>query len=470
MATNYKRTPDIDGLRVPDSYILERQVLADLVSNPDLIPTAREIVGRSMFTNDAFTRAWDILNTMTDQGTTIDWTTIHAKVGRDTLMELTRPTPGIISDTMDHCRALVEMATRRSLYLRCYEIMTRAGNPGTDFSELLSMPGNLVADLAVTTRAGASTQEVTDVLNDLADTIQTDQVNQATGKRTRVPTGFPALDKLTYNGFNAGNLVVLAARPSVGKSAIMLQMALAASRAGFPVIVYSLEMTNTELGQRLVFSTGMVTPGQLANNTVQWDDLERANRVFDGLPLRFNDKCQTLDEICNDIMLNHQRGRCSIAFVDHLHRIRSTDTRQSFYAAVTERTGRFKSLAMECGIPVVLLCQLNRMSETENRPPDLRDLRDSGSIEQDGDIVLMLERATHTRTDPNINVWVRKNRQGPAGDVCVRVTGSRAFTVFDEIPQTATRSPSLTSAPPPTPPPLTEPPEPYTPRLWYDND
>lgn len=463
MGTNIAQSYIDTGLRTPDSCNLERQVLADLIANPGIIPTARGIVNRAAFSVEAYRRAWNTINEMVDQGITVDLSTVSARIDPDTRNELMRPTPGLEIETMDHCRALSEMFTRRSLFLRCYEIMTRASNPGTDFAELLSMPGNLVDDLTTTTRAGAATQCVGDVLNDLADTIEADQVNQDTGKRSRIPTGIPMLDKMTYNGFGAGDLIVLAARPSVGKTAVMLQMALAASRAGFPVMVYSLEMTNRQLGQRLVFSTGYVTPGQLANNAVQWPDLERANGVFDGLPLYFNDKCKTLDEICNDIMLNHQRGRCAIAFIDHLHRIRNTDHRQSMYMAITERSAQFKDLAMECGIPVVLLSQLNRMSESENRPPDLPDLRDSGSIEQDSDIVLMLERATHTRSDPNVNMWVRKNKQGEAGEICIRLRGNRSMTVFDEVHET---TPARRIAPPPAaPPPDQEPPD-----LWYNND
>lgn len=430
-----KQSLATDGLTAPESVGLERQVLADLMGNPDIIPTARGIVNRNMFSTDGFKRAWDTLNDMTDKGETVDLATVSARIDRDTLHELMKPAPSCINETMDHCRALVEVATRRLVYFRSYEIMARASNPGNDFAELLTMPGNLVADLTATTRAGASTQGVEDVLNDFANTVEADQMIQADGKRSRVPTGIPMLDKLTYNGFARGNLIVLSARPSVGKSSIMLQMALTACRAGFPAIIYSLEMTNRELAQKMAFSTGYVTPGQLANNAVEWANMERAIHEFDGLPLMLNDKCQTLDDICNDIMLNHSRGRCAIAFIDHLHRIRSTDTRQPSYQAVKERTNRFKSLATECDIPVVLLSQLNRMSETENRPPDFRDLRDSGSIEEDSDIVLMLERATGTRSDPNVNMWVRKNRLGEAGDICIGLTGAMYFTVFRERPQ-----------------------------------
>lgn len=431
----YKQTPvDMDGLRLPDSRDLECQVLADLVSNPEMLPTVRSLVNRDMFTTPGFQRAWDTLNEMVNQGTTVDMSTIGTRVDRQTLMAILKPTPGLSLATMDHCRALVEVTTRRFLFSRAYEIMARAGNPGTDMAGLLALPGNLVNDLVGQTRVGAETQNITAVLNAYSDELQ----DRASGTVRKVPTGFPRLDKTIMGGWTGGNLVVISARPSVGKSAVMLQMALSACRAGFPATVYSLEMPNGDLGQRLLWSTGFVRPMDIVNDSavrsLDWDRVERANGEFDGLPLWFNTKLRTLDEICNDIMLQHQRGRCSVAFIDHLHIISNTDNRMSAYQAITERTRRFKLLAMDIGIPVVLLCQLNRLSDMENRPPDLRDLRDSGSIEQDSDIVLMLDRPGG-KTDPRVNMWVRKNRNGKAGDILIGLYGdiSRGFTVFTEM-------------------------------------
>lgn len=430
---NKRKTNDI-GLAMPDSRGLECQVLADLVSNPDVLPTARSLVNREMFTDPGLQRAWDTLNDMVNQGTTVDISTVGARVERETLMAIIKPSPALATGTLDHCRALVDIAIRRLIWVRAYEMMGRAGNPGTDMAGLLSMPGELVADLAGRARVGADTQTVSDVLNSYEDELQ----DRANGMVRKVPTGFSKLDKTIMGGWTGGNLVIMSARPSVGKSAIMLQMALSASRAGFPATVYSLEMPNGDLGQRLLWSTGYIRPGDVANDSVvrslDWDQVERANRQFDNMPLCFNTRLRTLDEICNDIVLQHQRGRCAVAFIDHLHIISGTDNQRSAYQAITERTRRFKLLAMDCGIPVVLLCQLNRLSDMENRPPDLRDLRDSGSIEQDSDIVLMLDRHTKARTDPRVDMWVRKNRNGKAGDILIGLTGdvSRGFTVFSE--------------------------------------
>lgn len=431
--TNTRKTFDQDGLMMPDSVSLEYQVLADLIDSPDMIASVRSSMTREIFSTPGSQKAWAILNEMMDGGMTIDLSTVSARIDRDTFHSILNHNPATTIGTIGHCRALVEMSTRRLIWIRAYEMMSKAGDTGSDLSSLLSMPGDLVSELAGRSRIGAETQSVIDVLNSYEDELQ----DRSNGTVRKIPTGFPQLDFLIMGGWTNGNLIVMSARPSVGKSAVMLQMALSACRTGFPATVYSLEMPNGDLGQRLIWSTGHVKPRDIANDqslkSLDWTQVERANSEFDKLPLWFNTRLRTMDEICNDIVLQHQRGRCSIAFIDHLHIISGTDNSRPMYQVITERTRRFKSLAMDCGIPIVLLCQLNRMSETDNRPPDLIDLRDSGSIEQDADIVLMLDRHTKSKADPQLDVWVRKNRNGVAGRY-IGLTGdfSRGFTVFSE--------------------------------------
>ena len=431
--TTTKKTFDQDGLMMPDSISLEYQVLADLIDSPDMIASVRSSVTKEMFSTPGTQKTWTVLNEMLDGGTTIDLSTISTRIDRDTFHSILNHNPAATMGTIGHCRALVEMSTRRLMWIRAYEMMSKAGDTGSDMSSLLSMPGDLVSELAGRSRVGAETQSVIDVLNSYEDELQ----DRTSGTVRKIPTGFPQLDFLIMGGWTNGNLIVMSARPSVGKSALMIQMAVTASRAGFPATVYSLEMPNSDLGQRLLWSTGYVRPRDIANDNslkaLDWSQVERANAEFDKLPLSFNTRLRTMEEICNDIMLQHQRGRCSIAFIDHLHIISGTDNSRSMYQVITERTRRFKSLAMDCGIPIVLLCQLNRLSETDNRPPDLMDLRDSGSIEQDADIVLMLDRHTKAKTDNRLDVWVRKNRNGVAGRY-IGLSGdfSRGFTVFSE--------------------------------------
>ena len=247
-----------------------------------------------------------------------------------------------------------------------------------------------------------------------------------------MPTGFRTLDFLTYGGFNKGNLVILAARPSVGKTAVMLQMALAAARAGKKVNLFNLEMTNTELAQRMLFSSGRITPLQMARGDVEWNDYEVASGEYAKQPMYLNDSARTLEEIKARITLNHQARKCDIVFIDYLGLIKMSNKSSNLSQAIAETTKELKHIAKDCGIPLVLLCQLNRASASEKRPPEMYDLRDSGGIEQDADIILMLEKATDEEDGKDINIWVRKNRQGKAGNVKIEIEANETYTVFTE--------------------------------------
>ena len=189
-------------------------------------------------------------------------------------------------------------------------------------------------------------------------------------------------------------------------------------------------MTNDELAQRLLLSSG-VKSVRMMSGQVNWAEIENANAAFDGMPLYMNDSCRSLEDITSDIILGRHQGRCDIAFIDYLGLIQFPSSRMTLYQAISELTPRLKRVAKECRIPIVLLCQLNRNTEAENRSPQLYDLRDSGSIEQDADIVLMLERASKTLDDKDVNMWVRKNRQGVAGNVLVGLRANDTFTDFE---------------------------------------
>lgn len=427
-----------EGIKVPDSRKIECQVLADLVSSPDLIPTAKGIITPDMFSDEKFRKVWNTLNDMSIKRENIDLISLNPRIGASTMSELlSANVEGTAMSAVSHCRALCDMFTRRTVFLQSWEMMKMAQNGG-DINDLISQPGKLVDAITNHTRPGGpSTVHISDVLNELAEEIQMDQENRANGKRTRVPTGFQFLDELTYGGFNAGDLVVLSGRPSDGKTAIMLQMATASARYGFPATIYTLEMSKTQLGRRMVFSTELVTPEQMSLGGVNWHDLETAIGRLCDLPIYLNNDARTLDAIVTDIILNNQQGRCRIAFIDYLGLIRSINPRMPLYQIIGEHTARLKEVASQCHIPIVLLCQLNRDSSKDDRTPELYDLRDSGSIEQDADIVLMLERTklrTKQKDDPDVTMWVRKNRNGKAGNVCLRLRGNETMSEFYEMP------------------------------------
>lgn len=423
-----------DSLPVPSTREIERQVLAELVQSPEQIPLAKSIVTDRMFNVEEYSELWRIIVEMDTQGQTIDLITVGGRIGNAAAGNLILNTSGTGSplSVTDHCRALKEAAFRRSVFTSALDLLKLSGDNSVRVEDLIQKQEKMREECMESTQIGTGTKKISTVLNTLAESIETVQIQSNLGKRSRIPTGFPTLDYLTFSGLNAGNLVILSARPSVGKSAIMLQMAKTAAIHGFHAAIYSLEMTGEELCQRLLFATGFVTPKQLSEGKVHWESFEKGTAELAGLPICLNDDIRTIDDIATDIMAGHHHGKCDIAFIDYLGLIQSDNSRQAMYQAIAERTGRLKQLAKQCRIPIVLLCQLNRNSEAGNRPPELIDLRDSGAIEQDADIVLMLERQTRDLDNHDLYMWVRKNRNGRAGNIRISITGNATFTEFHE--------------------------------------
>ena len=281
--------------------------------------------------------------------------------------------------------------------------------------------------------ADKGTQHISEVLQEVGEQIETLQRDRESGKMLRIPTGFPTLDYLFYGGYNKGNLVILAARPSVGKTAVMLQMAKTAAKYGKAVNVFSLEMTNPELVQRFLASeSSAMNPWGMARGEIEWNAFEAVAGRLVSKPIFLNDSARTIEDISQRIKMNAMSGKCDIAFIDYLGLIKMNSKGGNLSQAIAEVTKDLKALAKECGIPVVLLCQLNRASASEKRPPEMYDLRDSGGIEQDADIVLMLEKASEEEEAREVNIWVRKNRQGKAGNISVAIVGNETFTSFRE--------------------------------------
>lgn len=417
----------------PDSLPSELQVIADIISLPEILPEAERILTDDMFSEDKTWRAWDELKQMAKEGLTIDFATVYHRVGQDLMKSITplmHNTGGMMT-AIQHCCTLKDVHIKHKAYIEALTLVMLSSDGSLSSQDIIDKVGSFVDTMRKEIDADKGMQHIADAFNDLGEKIEENIRQRKEGKIIRVPTGFSVLDYLTYGGFNAGNLVILAARPSVGKTAVMLQMAKAAAMAGKAVNLFNLEMTNVELAQRFLFSTGSVTPQQVARGEMEWINFEIGSGKFSNQPIWLNDSAYTEDEIIRHITLNSQAGKCDIAFIDYLGLIRM-NAKLPLHQAIAETTKRFKQIAKQCGIPIVLLCQLNRASVSENRPPAMYDLRDSGSIEQDADIILMLEKASYEEDGKEVNIWVRKNRQGKAGDIKIEIVGNETFTAFTE--------------------------------------
>lgn len=423
-------TTSISEYPLPDSLSTEIQVIADIIALPETLTEAERILSPAMFSDDKCRDAYSALRSMAKEGMLIDLPSAYGRVDWGLMQNGIIPMMANVGGAMSviqHYASLKDMDIKRKCYFKAMEMLMGACDTNTLAQDLIGKASSFADDLRKEIDAEKGMQHISQVLNDLGAQIEEAMKNKAEGKVLRVPTGFYTLDHLTYGGFNAGNLVILAARPSVGKTAIMLQMARTAAYAGKTVNLFNLEMTNTELAQRFLFSTGKITPRQVARGEVVWQDFESASQQYASHPIYLNDSSTTDDEIISRITLNSQAGRCDIAFIDYLGLIHM-NSRLQLRDAIAEVTKRLKNVAKACRIPIVLLCQLNRASASEKRPPQMFDLRDSGSIEQDADIILMLERSEVD--EMGVDMWVRKNRQGRAGDIKVELVANDTYTAF----------------------------------------
>ena len=422
----------------PDTGAIERQFLADCVGNPESMPDFTGIVDESMFTDESRLYIWKVIVWMFNNAQTIDLPSVITRTGRYYIEEvLSRNVePSTPYTALQHAQQLRASSVRRRAYHSAVRLIQSATKPDTGELDVFEAAQQLNMDIQGEKPIVAeATMDA--VMDAVGEEVEENRKNAESGKKTRIPTGFYSLDGLTYQGWGAGQLIVLAARPSVGKTAVMLQMAKAAARSGFPATIFSLEMTKEELGKRFLFSTGEVRPFEITTGKVDDEMFGRASQQIRELPIFINDETRTLAGLLSRITVSVLQGRCKIAFIDYLQLITIDESgRMPLYQQIAKATRELKLIAKRMKIPVVLLSQLNREAAKEDRSPQLYDLRDSGSIEQDADIVLMLEQVKKMLEDqqerPNLNIWVRKNRQFEK-DVKVVVRPNETYSSFREI-------------------------------------
>lgn len=190
-----------------------------------------------------------------------------------------------------------------------------------------------------------------------------------------IKSGISHLDQI-LNGYQPGKLYVIAARPAMGKTAMGLTHAINASMSGVKTLFFSLEMTHSEIQKRLILRYG-TNSDQLKNAQLYVDDKAGLN----------------VSEISQRARRHKRKNGIDIIFIDYLGLVRPTDNRAQMVHQIGEITSRLKNLAKDLGVPVVLLCQLNRGVEgRDNKRPAMADLRDSGAIEQDADVVMFIYR------------------------------------------------------------------------------
>lgn len=437
--TSYNRPAPTEGL--PESPELERAILGALILEPDQLPDVAEIVEISAFHGENNGKIYGAMLSMLERGDKIDLYKLSQRPelkGRDMLRYLSELTSVVGSgvNVLDHARQLADTETRRRLCIFGYELAARAVS---DPDYVVDWAASEISAIADRVSRPDDITPLSEVVRATLDDLERRQQARQAGECIGIPTGLQRLDALT-GGWRGGQLVVLAGRPGTGKSATMLHFARAAAASAVSVCIFSLEMSAGQLAGRMLVGSSGVDSGAFRTGNVDgsgWTKIEKAGATLSSMPVFLNDRGNiTMGAIRSQCKAMHRRGKCGMVIIDYLQLLdtstRNPNTTREREIAAASRSA--KLLAKELDVPVILLSQLSRkVEERADKTPLLSDLRESGAIEQDADMVLFLDRPVmYGRTEIDAGRYgiipaegvglmhITKNREGAAGCICFR--------------------------------------------------
>ncbi|WP_303180619.1 replicative DNA helicase [uncultured Butyricimonas sp.] len=297
----------------------------------------------------------------------------------------------------EHARIIKQRYIARELMLACDRIKRSAHDPAVDVADVMDGVNGEIDRINAIVAGEGGMKHVRGVIKGALEAYEVRRDNRAKGVFTGIPTGFMELDEMT-GGWQEGQFVVIGARPSMGKTAVGLNMVKAAARNGIPACVYSLEMSDVSLANRLLLSECDISAerfksGELTDMEIE--SLHKAAGRLQGLPIYIDDKPSvTINYIRNHSRLMHKKGKCGLIVVDYLQLTGSqVENNRNREQEVSNISRTAKIIAKELKVPFVMLSQLNRECEKRtDKKPMLADLRESGSIEQDADVICLLYR------------------------------------------------------------------------------
>ena len=314
----------------------------------------------------------------------------------------------------------------RALLTTSYEIQASVLSREAPARELVERAERSVLEVATDDRQ-KKIRSIADILHEETDKLHRLSVSKTA--LTGTPSGFKDLDEKT-GGFQPGNLIILAARPSMGKSALVTNMAENAALAGRAIALFSLEMSESELAQRFVASQARIKGEDLRRGKVaaeRWPKILEACDRLAQAPLYVDDSSDTgVLEVRAKCRRLHSQvpGGLGLIVIDYLQLMRSEGHIESRVEQVGQISRGLKGLARELNVPVIALSQLSRAVEQrgkDDKKPILSDLRESGQIEQDADLVMFIYRDEYYNQDSEregeADIIIAKHRNGPIGEV-----------------------------------------------------
>ena len=431
----------------PYNLDTERVVLGTMLLFEQSIPRVMEIINEQIFYHEKHRRIFAAIERLFRKREAVDMVTVTKElkatneleiVGIMTVSELCNRV-GSDVHIEAHCREIQELAMRREVIQRADGLISNSYADSVDVFDIRDKVKQLNDFLMTETTKGKQVVSVAEVVKlereEYAKKVYAREHNLPTG----ISTGFTNLNRV-IGGWQNSDLVILAARPAMGKTAL----ALAFSRnANKPILFFSLEMSGLQLTTRLILMEALVNHFNYKNGCLTTDELrkvEQARGVIESHPLQIEDKAGIDWQELRSKSLKAVQGGVGLIIVDYLQLVSVPNGRnRNREAIVAEIARELKRVAKDCNVPVIALSQLSRAVESRGeKRPQLSDLRESGAIEQDADIVMFIHRPEYygdmqdefgNSTEGKAEVIISKHRNGETGVVELEWHGEHTLFV-----------------------------------------
>jgi replicative DNA helicase len=448
LAMDYGKIP-------PQALDLEEAVLGAIMLEKDAILSVLDILEPGSFYKEAHQTIYEIAQSLSQQEKPIDLLTVTEELRKHEKLEavggavyISRLTSrvGSAAHLEYHARIVAQKYIQRELIRVSSEIQERAFDEGSDVDDLLDFSERELLNIAE-----GHIKKETIKLNNLikAALEQIEEAGKTKDSLSGVPSGFTRLDRLT-SGWQKSDLIILAARPSMGKTAFVLSMArnMAVDHSR-PVAFFSLEMSSIQLVNRLIIgetqlASDKIRTGNLEN--YEWEQLEYKIKDLEQAPIYVDDTpAISIFEFRAKARRLKQKYDIQAVVIDYLQLMTGSKDTGSREQEVSNISRSLKSVAKELDIPIIALSQLNRSVEMRsgNKRPQLSDLRESGAIEQDADLVLFIHRPEYYGMDVDeegnslkgvAEIIVAKHRNGPTGEIHLKFI--REYAKFVDMDNT----------------------------------
>jgi replicative DNA helicase len=429
----------------PHSRDAERSILGAVMRDPELLSAVVLVIGPDDFFFDAHQRVFRAVLELDRIRQPVELLTVHDRLNATSdledvggvayLAELWEACPTAANSDY-YARVIRDNAIIRRLIHAVNEILRDCYDRSASGDELVAMAEQKIRAIADGAIAVSGQRLIAELCRELLNRV--DQRLSGDGPPEGLLTGLMDLDGL-LGGLKPGHLIAIGARTSIGKTSMALNFAVNIALAGTPVLFFSLEMTADELAARvLAMGSGVPTHRFTRGDRLDQADVESlamaaSSAGVGGCPIYVDDTPgQTAGRLAAGLRRAVARHRVGLAVVDYLQLMTPDDRRENRATQVAELSRTLKLTARACGVPIIVLAQLNRESERENRKPRLSDFRESGGIEQDCDEVILLHRPSDQPDDAPvwmIDADVAKHRNGPTG--VVTLAYRRAVTRFE---------------------------------------